>query len=385
MKYKRVFLFVLDGCGCGEQPDYKRYHAVRSNTLGSLYRRKAHFVLPTLEALGLSQLLGLKRDGKRAIYGKLCEVSKGNDTFAGVWEMIGQPFLKRFSSNRKGFSDEMLTRLERALGTKTVGNEYISGYKALDKYYAEHVRTRGPIVYFSDDGVILFAGHKNIIKPTLLNRYAKKFAQQLTGSNYARIITRPFTGKPKRFVRLERYRKDFIVNASTPRLLQSLVAKKIPVRITEHLYHLFGSPTGVSVLNNDTKEPLSTSVDRDFNKYERGFFMYVFQDTDNFGHKKDATGFREALHRFDVWLSDFLKKLRKTDIVIITADHGCNPALKNVRGHNREYVPLFVFSPSIERGMKLGIRKSFADVGATIAYNFKTGPTKVGQVIHEIV
>lgn len=385
MKYKRIFLFVMDGCGCGEQPDYKEYHAERSNTLGSVFNHSTSFTLPTLERLGLSQLLDLHRDSKQAVYGKLREVSKGNDTFAGVWEMLGQPFLKRFSSRQEGFSNEVFGRVENTLNVKIVGNEYISGYKALDKYYAEHVRTQGPIVYFSDDGVILFAGHQDVITPDELNSSARKLAGLLAGSDYARIITRPFSGKPKEFIRMERYRKDFIVNAPTQMLLSSLVTKKIPVRITEHLYHLFGSPKGVSVLPNDTKEQLTTSVEKDFEENKKGFFMYVFQDTDNYGHKKDAPGFQEALQRLDSWLCDFLPKLEKTDLVFITADHGCNPTLQSVRGHNREYVPLLVFSPAIVDGVELGTRESFADIGVTIAHNFNAGPVDAGQVIYEII
>lgn len=385
MRYKRIFLFILDGCGCGEQPDYRRYHAERSNTLKSLFTPKKSFTLPTLERLGLSQILNLQRDNKKAIYGKLRELSKGNDTFAGVWEMIGQPFLKRFSSRHEGFRPKLRKHIEHELGVRVVGNEYISGYKALDKYYIEHVTSLGPIVYFSDDGVILFAGHKDVITPTTLNRLARKLAKLLSGSDYARVITRPFSGKPKGFVRLERYRKDFLIDASTPSLIRKLVAKKIPVRITEHLYHLFGSPAGISVLPNDIKERLTVSVEKDLKIYRKGFFMYVFQDTDNYGHKKDAEGFRGALHRFDSWLSGFVRKLNDEDLVFITADHGCNPTLKRVRGHNREYVPLLIFSPALTAGIKLGIRKTFADLGATIARNFGIKSLQSGTVIHEIL
>ncbi len=386
MIYKRIFLLVLDGCGCGEQPDYKLYHSAKSNTLSSLYRDTPNFKLPALEGLGLSQLLFLGRDNQRAIYGKMREVSKGNDTFAGVWEMMGQPFLKRFASRHRGFDERLLARIRKILNLRLIGNRYISGYKALDKYYDEHVHARDPIIYFSDDGVILFAGHADIIKPRKLNSLAADLAKLLHGSDYARIITRPFIGEPGGFIRLEKYRKDFIINASTPVLLKSLVSKKIPVRITEHLHHLFGNPAGVSILRADSKQDLLLSVRADAKKMKKGVFMYVFQETDNYGHKKDADGFRVALRRFDSWLGNFMQSLNKKDLLMITADHGCNPLLKRVRGHNREHVPLLIFSPSLEgQGIHLNTRKSFADIGQTISRNFGTTKLKFGKEIHGVL
>lgn len=386
MRYKRIFLFVLDGCGCGEQKDYREYHSESSNTLGSLFKNHNKFTLPRLESLGLSQLLGLRRDSEEAIYAKLREESKGNDTFAGVWEMMGEPFLKRFASRQTGFSAQVLREIHRKIGLKPVGNEYISGYKALDKYYAEHVKSEAPIVYFSDDGVILFAGHQNVISPDHLNRRAASLARVLKNSDYARIITRPFTGKPGSFIRMEKYRKDFIVNGSTPKLLQLLVRKGVSVRITEHLYHLFGNPGGVSVLRRSpANDDLMRAVAKDFRARRKGFFMYVFQDTDNYGHKKNLIGFQRALSNFDKWLNSLTKKMRPADLLMITADHGCNPTLLNVRGHNREYVPLLIFSPSLRRGLDLGIRRTFADIGQTVASNFDVESTKKGSKIYEII
>ena len=386
MSYKRIFLLILDGCGCGEQSDFKRYHSAKSNTLGSLYKNMLNFKLPALEGLGLSQLLLLGRDSPRAIYGKMSEVSKGNDTFAGVWEMMGQPFLRRFASRHRGFNNLLLVRIQKTLNLRLVGNRYISGYKALDKYYDEHVHTGDPIIYFSDDGVILFAGHADIIKPRKLNSLAADLSKLLHGSDYARIITRPFVGEPGGFIRLEKFRKDFIINASTPVLLKSFASKKIPVRITEHLHHLFGNPVGVSILQADRKQDLLSSIQDDSKRIKRGFFMYVFQETDNYGHKKDADGFRVALRRFDSWLGNFMQSLNRKDLLMITADHGCNPLLKKVRGHNREHVPLLIFSPSLEgKGINLDTRKSFADLGQTISRNFGIQKLEFGKAIHEVL
>lgn len=384
-RYKRIFLFILDGCGCGEQPDYREYHSCRSNTLGDLFKTPVKFSLPKLESLGLSQLLGLGRNSDTAIHAKLQEISKGNDTFAGVWEMIGEPFLRRFATREKGFNLSKLRVLEKTMESKLVGNEYISGYKALDKYYAKHVELAAPIVYFSDDGVILFAGHTKIMSAIELNRLGAHLARLLKNSDYARVITRPFSGKPGAFKRIEKSRKDFIINKSTPKLFKSLSRHGISIRMTEHLHHLFGNPKDVSVLRSgQDNRDLMSSVIHDLRRERKGFFMYVFQDTDNYGHKKNITGFQKTLRGFDKWLGFFMREMLRTDLLMVTADHGCNPTLRKIRGHNREFVPLLVYSPRLQTGKNLGVRNTFADIGQTIAYNFKVHPTMRGAHFHEI-
>jgi phosphopentomutase len=379
MSYKRILLFVLDGCGCGPLPDYRRYHPKPSNTLASIYKGVDGFTLPCLERLGLSQILGLGRDTASANFGKLKELSKGNDTFAGVWEMFGYPLPYRGSQS--AFSGRTLKAAEHKIKSAIVGNEYISGYIALDKYYEMHRSLHAPILYFSDDGVILFAGHVDVIRPELLNKQAAVLGKMLRGKKYTRIITRSFSGKPGAFERDESVRRDILISVPRPRLVNALTKSGAAVYLTEHLQHLFGDPVGTQVVkecrtSNDIMKFLNANIDA----MNPGLFVAVFQDTDNFGHRKDTQGFRNALQELDRWLGGFLGNLRKSDLLIITADHGCDP-LQQVRGHNREFTPLMLFSPGLNEGSEFGIRNTFADIGQSIAGNFEVPGLSLGKSI----
>lgn len=379
MSYKRILLFILDGCGCGEQPDYRQYQPRPSNTLASVYEDADGFALPCLERLGLSQILALGRDAESANFGKLRELSKGNDTFAGVWEMFGYPLHHRGS--KSVFSKKTLKAAEQKIKSAIVGNEYISGYLALDKYYEVHRSLHAPILYFSDDGVILFAGHVDIIRPDLLNKQAAALGRMLRGTKYTRIITRSFRGKPTEFIRDETVRKDILINAPKAGLVNALLKQGVSVYLTEHLQHIFGAPVGTQVVNGcHTSGDIMAFLDRNIDTLNHGLFMAVFQDTDNFGHRKDVQGFRNALRDFDRWLDTFVGSLRENDLLILTADHGCDPR-QHQRGHNREYVPLMLFSQRQNGGRDLGVRNTFADIGQTIAGNFKAPRLSLGKSI----
>lgn len=382
MKFDRIIILVLDGCGCGIQPDFKKYHSKETNTLGNLFNHNRQFRLPLLESLGLSQILSLGRDSVSATYGVLQEKSSGNDTFAGVWEMTGVPFQKRFRSGKRGLGKEYLNLIKKKLGINTLCNLYMSGYRVLDAYYDRHLASGDPILYIADDGVILLAGHKNIIMPDALNSMANEMASVLFDRGYARIITRPFTGNPRGFQRLEEFRKDFIL-APLPNatLFTYLKQYNVKVRLTDHLYRIFGAPAGVSVLQGSYRnKELMGCIENDVVCRNERFFMYVLQDTDNFGHKKDASGFEQSLVGVDKWLINFIQKLRPEDLLFITADHGCDPNIP-MRGHAREYVPLLVFSKNKLTPGYLGRRKTFADIGQTICYNYGLPALATGTIL----
>ena len=379
MSYERIFLFILDGCGCGVQPDYRSYHPEPSNTLASIYQKSDGFELPCLERLGLSQILGLGRDSSRAYFGKMTELSKGNDTFAGVWEMFGYPL--RYRGSQSVLSRRQFKAAEQNIKSAIVGNEYISGYIALDKYFEAHRSLNAPILYFSDDGVVLFAGHVDIIPPELLNKQAAVLGKLLRGTRYTRIITRSFRGKPGCFVRDEAVRKDILINTPKSRPINSLIEKGASVYLTQHLQRIFGDPAGTQVVAGcHTSSDIMGFLDANCDDLSAGLFMAVFQDTDNFGHRKDIEGFRNALRSLDQWLSGFLRGLRTSDLLVLTADHGCDPT-QQIRGHNREYVPLMLFSRTLSGGKDLGVRETFADIGQTVAGNFEVPRLPIGRAI----
>jgi phosphopentomutase len=379
MKFNRIIILILDSVGCGVQPDYKKYHHERCNTLGNIYKNQNNFSLQNLEKMGLDKILfGIQNNN--SIAGKIMRKSKGNDTFAGVWEMLGVIFNKRFRSNKKGFSKKIIDKINSSLGINIVGNEYISGFKAIDKYYGEHVKNVSPILYLADDGVVLLAAHENIIKPKRLNQMSKRIAHILMDQNISRVISRPFVGSPLNFVRTGN-RKDFLAIKDLDKkfILNHLRQNKIKLITTEHLNNILGCPPNTNFIkgnfNNNDLIKIIIKFLQEYNK--KSLLLFCFQDFDIFGHKKDTDGYAKKLIEFDKKLPSILKFLDKEDLLIITADHGCDPTV-NLRGHTREFVPIILYSKSLNTGKDLRIRSTLADVGQTICSNFNLPKLKNG-------
>jgi phosphopentomutase len=384
-KFKRVILLILDSVGCGYQKDYKFYHCEKCDTLGALYKSKK-FSLPNLEKIGLSQIINKKSFSNKSVYGKMIEKTKGNDTFAGTWEMMGVIFNKRFRTLKTGFSKKIIGHLESKINAKIVGNEYISGFKALDKYYDQHKACNGPILYLSDDGVVLLGGHEDVINPEKLNRMGKIFAKELKDINVSRVITRPFIGKKEEFIRTI-HRKDFLTvdKLFKHSALFNLYKKKIKIFTTEHIFNILGQPQEANYLkgsfhNKELQQIITKKI-----KTRKGMEVMLFclQDFDMLGHSKNVIGYRKQLKEFDNYLPRLLKVLRKDDLLIITADHGCDPCI-DIRGHSREHVPLIVYSPSLKGNIDLGTRRTFADIGQTISFNYNLPFVKNGKPFYEI-
>lgn len=379
MKFNRIIILILDSVGCGVQPDYKKYHQENCNTLGNIYKYKNNFRLPNLERMGLNNILfNIKNNSSMA--GKMMEKGRGNDTFAGVWEMLGIIFNRRFRSKQKGFSQKIIDRINFNLDISIVGNDYISGFKALDKYYAEHVKKVSPILYLADDGVVLLAAHENIIKPDRLNQMAKRIAGILKDQNISRVISRPFVGSPLNFVRTDN-RKDFLAikNLNKNSLLNHLRQNKIKFLTTEHLNNILGNHSDIDyVKGNFNNNDLTKIIIKYLRKYnKKSVMLFCLQDFDMFGHKKDTNGYARKLIEFDKKLPSIIKSLGKKDLLIITADHGCDPTV-NLRGHTREFVPVILYSMSLNMNIDIGVRSTFADVGQTICFNFNLPRLKNG-------
>jgi phosphopentomutase len=379
MKFNRIIILILDSAGCGVQPDYKKYHHENCNTLENIYKNQRNFHLPNLEKVGLNKILFDVKNNS-SIAGKMIEKSKGNDTFAGVWEMFGIIFNKRFRSEKKGFSKKIIDEINYNLNTSIVGNEYISGFKALDKYYIEHTKKISPILYLADDGVVLLAAHENIIKPKYLNQMSKQIADILKNQNISRVISRPFIGSPLNFVRTAN-RKDFLAikDLGNNSILNRLKKNKIKFLTTEHINNILGgSPYIDYIKGNYNNNDLMKIIIKSLKEYRhKSVLLFCLQDFDMFGHKKDTEGYAKKLIEFDKKLPSIMKFLDKKDLLIITADHGCDPTI-NLRGHTREFVPIILYSKSLNAGKDLGTRNTFADIGQTICSNFDLPKLKNG-------
>lgn len=384
--YKRIIILVLDSVGCGVQEDYKKYHSQTSNTLLSVYKSRRSFSLPVLEDIGLGLIFG--KTEAQGIAGKMRQKSAGNDTFAGIWEIFGIVFKKRFRSKKRGFTKSLIKKIENIIGMPIIGNEYISGFKALDKYYFAHKNKKGPILYLADDGVVLLAAHEKIISPQKLNIFGKKIVSLLKGEGISRVITRPFIDKIGNFKRTKN-RKDFIAFNSklNKSVLTGIGNTNIDFITTEHLYNILGNPKNTRFLHQskDNSELIKKIVKEiKKGKDRKTILAFCLQDFDICGHKKDINGYAEKLIEFDKKLPQILKSLSTNDLLIITADHGCDPSI-DIRGHTREFVPIIIYSKRIKKQrLWLGIRKTFADISQTINYNFSLPMNEVGGPIHEI-
>ena len=372
--FKRIVLIILDGCGVGVQDDYKKFHSKETNTIGNLYKTDSSFSLSFLESLGLKQILSLNCsvpvNNKKCF--KLKQLTSGNDTFAGMWEMFGVVFKKRFASNGRGLGKELLNKL-RKNNLSTICNRFISGYKALDRYYVKHKETGLPILYSSNDGVILLAAHTTVMAPEKLNQYAKKISPFLFDKGFVRIITRPFTGLPNNFVRIEKFRKDFmLVKLPRKNMLGKIQSRGVNIRITEHINRIFHNPEGVSVLKKSYSNncELTGFIEKDLANDKFNLLIYVLPDTDNLGHKKNVSGFRDSMVLTDKWLEKVSNNLGDDDLLIISADHGCDPSVK-LRGHCREFIPLLFYSHDSIAHEFFKTSSRFSDIGEMICRNFK--------------
>lgn len=383
-KFNRIILLILDSVGCGAQEDARRYQSEKANTLGSVIAATSNLHLVNLKNLGLQSLIS--NEPVKGNVGKMRQLSAGNDTFAGTWEMLGVPFSKRFRTTREPFSKEVLSKFVKETGYQLVGNEYISGFQALDKYFVQHRRLRSPILYLADDGVVLLAAHEEIIPSEELNRLGKILVDILAFENIARVITRPFIGSPGSFIRTEN-RKDFlgIVGLYPKSAFHGLQNAGVTIWTTEHLHRIMGQPEGYDVVkgnhsNEELRELLVKQLER---KADAEVLFACFQDFDMFGHKKDPIGYGKCLEEFDCGLPKILNAMGRDDLLMIVADHGCDPTLE-VRGHTREFVPLIVYSPSLQGSCSLGTREGFGDVGQTILFNFGLPLLSNGKPIYEI-
>jgi phosphopentomutase len=382
--FNRVIWIVLDSVGIGALPDAEEYGDVGRNTLGHIAASRT-LAIPNLVRLGLANIAPLAHltpaESPAASFGKGATRSPGKDTTTGHWEMAGIWLAQAFPVYKHGFPPEVMEPFERAIGRKTLGNKPASGTEILDELGAEHMRTGRPIVYTSGDSVFQIAAHEEIIPVAELYRYCEIARKLLDGPHrVGRVIARPFVGEPGHFRRTER-RHDYAVEPPKPMLLDVLAERGVPVFGIGKIHDIYngrGVEQYVTTRNNaDGMDKLRAALLRQ----PRGLIFANLVDFDMlYGHRKDVEGFARSLEEFDVLLAPLLDSLEDSDLLLITADHGCDPdPAWPTTDHSREYVPILAYhggayhrvtGPKAQRGADLGIRVTLADMGQTVAENF---------------
>ena len=387
--FERIFWIVLDSVGIGELPDAADYDDVGRSTLGHIAESRA-LQIPNLVRLGLANIAPLKHQTPAAAplgaYGKGATHSPGKDTTTGHWEMAGVWLDQAFPVYKNGFPPELIQEFERQIGRKTIGNKPASGTEIIKELGEEHVRTGKLIVYTSGDSVFQIAAHEDIIPIAELYRMCEIARKLLVGPHrVGRVIARPFTGTPDNFVRTTR-RHDYAVDPPKPMLMDVLAERKVRVFGIGKIHDIYngrGVEEYVTTRGNaDGMEKLTAAVsDR-----KSGLVFANLVDFDMlYGHRKDVEGFAKSLKEFDRMLGDFLPLLGLADLLMITADHGCDPDPRwPTTDHSREYVPILAYSAATGAGVNLGVRDTLADMGQTIAENFGTAIPHGTSFLREI-
>jgi phosphopentomutase len=373
--FDRVIWVVLDSVGIGALPDAGEYDDIGRTTLGHIAESRP-LRLPNLVKLGLGNIAPLQHLPRsadpRASYGKGATHSPGKDTTTGHWEMAGVWLDQAFPVYKHGFPPEIMDAFEAQIGRKTIGNKPASGTEILKELGEEHVRTGKPIVYTSGDSVFQIAAHEDVIPVPELYRMCEIARKLLDGKHrVGRVIARPFTGTAGNFTRTPR-RHDYAVDPPKPMLLDVLKEHGVPVFGIGKIHDIYNS-RGVedyvtTKSNADGMEKLSDAM----RERRNGLIFCNLVDFDMlYGHRKDVEGFARSLEEFDEALTAYLPLLGPRDLLILTADHGCDPDPRwETTDHSREYVPILAYSPSQKCGNDIGTRPTLADMGQTIAENF---------------
>ncbi len=380
---KRAIVIVIDGVGIGELPDAGTYGDKGSNTLGNIARQTKNPSLPNLERLGLGKIepiRGLAADIQATgNYGKMAEQAPGKDSTTGHWELAGLIVNKPFPTYPDGFPKEVLDEFTRRTGFGVLGNKAASGTEIIKELGEEHLRTGKLIVYTSADSVFQIAAHEKVAPLEKLYEVCQIARAMLTGKHaVARVIARPFTGTSAENFTRTKYRKDYSLEPFGETLhlnLNNAGWPTVGIGKINDLYALAGIQKSVYTKTNP--EGMQAILD-EMEQTASGLIMANLVDFDMlYGHRNNVPGFYSALQEFDRWLTPFINKLAKDDLVCITADHGNDPTMPST-DHSREFVPILAFGPGFKQDVHLGIRTTFADLEATLADYFGIKSTGKG-------
>ena len=374
MTFRRIVWIVLDSVGIGKMPDSVSYDGLlESDTLGNIARQRP-LHLPNLCRLGLGNIrpfAGLPpAAAPLGSYGKCALASPGKDTTTGHWEMVGIHLAKPFPLYPQGFPASVMQAFETAIGRKTLGNYAASGTEIMKELGEQHVRTGYPIVYTSADSVFQIAAHEEVIPLAELYRYCEIARALLRGEHeVGRVIARPFTGTSGAFTRTTN-RHDYAVPPPEGMLLDLLAENSIDVHSVGKIADIFlGRGIRSSEKTKSNADGMAKTIAA-LGVLNEGLIFVNLVDFDSlYGHRNDVEGYAQALEATDAWLPELVKQLKPGDLLVLTADHGCDPTTAST-DHSREYTPLLCYGPQALAGVALGTRTSLSDIGQTVAENF---------------
>jgi phosphopentomutase len=373
--FRRAIVIVMDSVGAGELPDAGTYGDEGSNTLGNIAAR-VPLGVPTLRSLGLDRVAaigGAAPQAPRGAFGRMAEASAGKDSVTGHWEMMGIVLDRPFPTFPNGFPPEIVAEFARLTGRGVLGNKAASGTRIIDELGPEHMRSGALIVYTSADSVFQIAAHEEVVPIPELYR-ACEIAYTLVGQGLGvgRVIARPFVGAPGHFKRTAN-RRDFALPPSGETLLDRLKAASVPVVAIGKIEDLFAARGITHAVHTASDDEGMDRVGDQMAAVDRGLIFANLVDFDTqYGHRNDVEGYARNLERFDARLARLLSQLRDEDLLVVTADHGNDPTTPST-DHAREYVPLLVAGTHVRPGVDLGTRRTFADVGQTLAEVFGVG------------
>lgn len=383
---KRIFLIVLDSVGIGEMPDAGDFGDEGSNTLRAASMSR-YFSMPNMKKLGLFHIDGIGMEKPKEVplgaFARMTESSKGKDTTIGHWEIAGMISPRPLPTYPQGFPPEVIREFSERTGRGVLCNKPYSGTEVIKDYGEEHMKTGDLIVYTSADSVFQIAAHEDIVPVDTLYEYCQTARELLTGEHgVGRVIARPFEGQPGSFSRTVR-RHDFSLEPPGTTMLDQLVEHRKEVLGVGKIYDIFA---GKGITDFVRTSGNADGIDKTLACMEREFEGLCFVNLVDFdmlyGHRNDVDGYAKALTYFDERLPEILQQMREEDILMITADHGCDPSTPST-DHSREYTPLVMFGAKVPAGHNFGTRPTFADIGATVLTYFGIEPKIDGENLLE--
>lgn len=367
---KRVILIVLDSVGMGELPDAWKYGDVGSDTIGNISKAMGGLRLPNMEKIGLGNIEGIKGivkyENPEGAYGKCRELSVGKDTITGHWEIAGVVLNKPLNTYPNGFPSDIINDFESKIERKVIGNKVASGTEIIKELGDEHVKTGYPIIYTSADSVFQIAAHEEVIPLEELYKMCKIAREMLVGDRIVgRVIARPFIGNSGNFTRTSN-RRDYALEPFNKTMLDYIKEggkSVMAVGKIEDIYNSKGITEAVHTKNNMDGIDKTLQYMRE---EKEGLIFTNLVDFDMvYGHRNNAEGYGKALIEFDNRLPEILNLMKEDDVLIITADHGCDPTTEST-DHSREYIPVLAYGERIRRNINIGERKCFCDIGKTV-------------------
>ena len=380
----RVIWMVIDSVGIGALPDSEKFGDKGVNTLGNIVKEFSDIKIPNLRKLGIGNIDGANfiedENAPIGVYGKCAELSQGKDTTTGHWEMTGVLVESPFKTFENGFPKDIIDEFEKRTGRKVVGNKPASGTAILDEFGEHQIQTGDVIVYTSADSVFQIAANEEVIHLNELYRMCEIAREIMMGDNaVARVIARPFVGKKVGEFTRTSNRRDYSLNPFKPTVLDNIKECGLDVIGVGKIEDIFNGQGITEAIH--TKDNMH-GVDETINyikKNNNGLIFTNLVDFDSkFGHRRNVEGYKEALEEFDARIPDIINAMKEDDILIINADHGNDPTYKGT-DHTREYIPVLVYGKNIKENVNLGIRSSFADIGATVADILNVKKPEVGK------